>query len=99
MALITASGTWPDATTPPLLDFKGRTTGGSGVEFKNTGDDDFSSRASIPRGKNLFDEVSQFVALVCAGISVSPNVAIDHIQKILADMRRNPSMGERFYQQ
>jgi hypothetical protein len=99
MATITATGTWPDATVPPKLDVKGRNVGGSGVEFKNMGDDDFDSRASLALDKNLFGEVSQFIALVAAGISVTPNAAIDHIMKILADMRRNPAMGERLYKQ
>ena len=99
MATITASGTWPDATVPPKLDVKGRYVGGSGVEFKNMGDDDFDSRASLATDKNLFGEVSQFVGLVAAGIGVTPHAAIDHIMKCLADMRRNPAMGERLYKQ
>jgi hypothetical protein len=97
MATITATGTWPDATTPVKLDVKGRYVGGSGVEFRNMGDDDFDSRASIARGKNLFDETQQFVALCAANMSMHPSAVIDQLLKILADMRRNPSMGERVF--
>ena len=92
-AIISASGTW---TVP---DKKGRAVGGSGVEFPKTGDDDFSARASIPTGKNLFDETQQFVALVAAALGVPGIVAIDTLMRILADIRRNPTMGERAYQQ
>ena len=99
MATITATGTWPDATTPPKLDVKGRSVGGSGVEFKNMGNDDFDARASIATGKNLFDETQQVVALFAANLSMSPNAVIDQLIKILSDLRRTPSLGERYYQQ
>jgi len=92
-ATITSTGTW---TVP---DVKGRDVGGSGVEFKKSGDDDFSARASIPKGKNLFDETQQFVGLMAGALGVSANVAIDTLLKILADMRRNPNLAERYYQQ
>jgi hypothetical protein len=92
-AIITATGTW---TVP---DKKGRYVGGSGSEFVKMGDDDFSARASIPTGKNLFDEVGQFVGLVAAALGVPGLVAIDQISMVLADMRRCPEMGERVYQQ
>lgn len=99
MATISATGTWPDATVPPKLDVKGRAVGGSGVEFKNVGNDDFDARASIPTGKNLFDEVQQVVALFAANLSMAPTAVIDQLIKILSDLRRNPGMGERYYQQ
>ena len=99
MATITATGTWPDATTPPKLDVKGRPVGGSGVTFTKVGNDDFSARDSIATGKNLFDEVQQFIALCCANMSMQPIAVMDQITLILADLRRTPSMGERTFQQ
>jgi hypothetical protein len=92
-AVITATGTW---TTP---DVKAQDVGGSGVTFRNAGGDDFDSRASIQRGKNLFDEVQQFVALVAAAQGYSGTAAIDQILACLHDMRRQPNMGERVFSQ
>lgn len=92
-ATITSTGTW---TTP---DVKGQDVGGSGVQFKNMGNDDFDSRQSLQKGKNLFDEVNQFIALVAANMGYSGNAAIDQVMKILADLRRQPQMGEQVWSQ
>lgn len=92
-AAITSTGTW---TVP---DTKAQDVGGSGVQFKNAGGDDFDSRQCSQTGKNLFDEVTQFVALVAANLSISGTAAIEQIMACLKDMRRQPSMGERSWSQ
>lgn len=92
-ATITSSGTW---TTP---DVKAKDVGGSGVTFLNAGGDDFDSRQSLQKGKNLFDEVNQFIGLVAANLGVSGQAAIDQVQMCLRDLRRQPQMGEQVWSQ
>lgn len=90
-ATLTATGTW---TVPQVL---GQNAGGSGVIFRNAGGVAFDSRQSLQRGINLFDELTQFIALMAAGLGVPGNVVIEQLIEMLANYRRNPAMGERVY--
>jgi hypothetical protein len=90
-AAITATGTW---TVPQVV---GQNTGGSGVLFKGAGGIAFDSRQSLQRGLNLYDEFTQFVALMAAALGVPGNVVLDQLHLMISDYRRNPAMGERVY--
>ena len=90
-AVITATGAW---TVPQVL---GQNMGGSGVGFKNAGGVAFDSRQSLQRGINLFDELTQFISLMAAGLGVPGNVVMEQLMEMLANYRRNPAMGERVY--
>jgi hypothetical protein len=91
-ATITGTGTW---TIPQVLH---RPVGGSGTEAENAGGTAFDSRTSLQRGINLFDEVNQFVALMSAAMGVPGFAILDQLRVMIADMRRQPNMGERAYQ-
>jgi|SRR5215471_1099170 len=93
-AQVTVTGT---VTTPQII---GRYVGGSGVEIRGqTGTQNlsFDSRGSSQRGANLFDELNQFISAISAAWSVPGDVVIDQLYFMLADLRRNPAMGERVY--
>jgi len=77
----------------------GKAVGGSGVAFNAVGDTDFDSRASIATSTNLFAETQAVVAGIAQAMGVPPFVVIDQLLLNLQDMRRNPNMGERVYQQ
>jgi hypothetical protein len=90
-ATVTATGTW---TVPAVA---GKPVGGSGVEFEGVGATAFDSRDGLQRGRNLFDELNQFVTLMAAAMGVPGYVVLDQLHVMIADLRRNPSMGERLY--
>lgn len=90
-ATITATGTW---TVPQVL---AQNVGGSGVLIRNATGTAFDSRQSLQRGINLFDELTQFIALMSAGLGIPGNAVIEQLMEMLANYRRNPAMGERVY--
>jgi len=92
---ITITGT-PDPGQPGVL---GQYVGGSGVTFRNSGDTDFDSTASIQRSINLFPEVQAIIAGLAAALSVPGIVVVDQLLMCLRDIRRKPNMAERSYQQ
>jgi hypothetical protein len=100
--VITATGT---LSPPPAVDrsypqAKGLAVGGSGVEIEGIGTPApvFDSRSGVQRGTNLFDELNQVIAIFAEKLAVPPIVIIDHLQFMLADLRRQPNQGERVYQ-
>jgi hypothetical protein len=92
-AVISGTGTW---TTPQVLH---KPVGGSGTEARNITGSAFDSRISLQRGINLFDEFNQFVALMAAALAIPGFAVLDQLRDMGADMRRQPNMGERVYQQ
>lgn len=75
----------------------GKPVGGSGVTFKDCGDTDFDARTCIQKSINLYSEVNSFVGGLAAALGVPGYVVLAQVEKIISDMRRTPSAGERAY--
>jgi hypothetical protein len=79
----------------------GTTYGASGGLFTaptaGSGGTDMDYRYDATRDLNFFQELQGFIAEMARVLSMSPVACIDQLSMMLAEMRRQPTMGERVY--
>jgi len=91
-ATLTATGTWtPIAPT--------RYVGGEGVTIgpTGTGTINFDSRSGVQISAGGFPELLNYIALMAANLAITSDEAIAYTMQQLADLRRQPQMGEHVY--
>src|SRR4029453_12887349 len=100
-AVVTITGT---VTQPRLKTIQqggvGTTYGVSamtGPANAGSGGTDMDYRISATRDLNFFQELQGFLAEMARVCTMTPVACIDQLLMMLAEMRRQPTMGERVY--
>lgn len=91
-ATLTATGTWT-AIAPT------RYVGGEGVTIGPTGSSttNLDSRTGVQIGVGGYPELMQYIGLMASNLSITSLEAIAYTMQMLADLRRQPQMGEHVY--
>lgn len=99
--VVTITGT---VSVPRLKTIQQGSTGTStgvsamtGPANQGSGGTDMDSRYCLQKDLNFFQELQGFIAEMCRTCAMTPVAAIDQLQSMLSDMRRQPSMGERVF--
>jgi hypothetical protein len=69
----------------------------TGAANQASGGTDMDYRYDAQKDLNFFQELQQFIAEMCRTCGMTPVAAADHLLMMLAELRRQPTMGERLY--
>jgi hypothetical protein len=69
----------------------------TGPSNQGSGGTDMDARYCLQKDLNFFQEFQAFIAEMCRVCGMTPVAAMDQLAMMLAEIRRQPAMGERLY--